>query len=88
MMNRLNHLLMLLLLAVPAVSPLPAAGSGLGWSELSGQEQQLLKRFQDDWDQLPEERRHKLHKGAERWRQMTGAANVNHDLMETSFVLR
>jgi len=64
---RKSNILLIVLLAVMAASPLRAATDPVSWQQLSGQKK-ILQRFQGDWDQLSEEHPRQLRKGAERWR--------------------
>ncbi|MBV1913573.1 MAG: DUF3106 domain-containing protein, partial [Cycloclasticus sp.] len=47
------------------------AENGLAWTELSKQQQRVLKRMQPKWDTLKPEQRRRFQKGANRWLTMT-----------------
>jgi hypothetical protein len=61
---------------LPDAPPMQADGpahaqGGVRWSTLSPQQQQLLGRFQGNWDGLPAGRQQALAFGANRWLSMT-----------------
>src|SRR5436190_620988 len=53
-----------------------AAESSVPWDQLTPQEQQALKPFEQRWSQLPPERQHHLRENALRWQQMTPEERV------------
>ena len=56
-MNSLRQVLVLLcvVLAVGTPQVLPAAEGAVAWDELDANEQRVLQRFRDSWDELPPE---------------------------------
>ena len=74
-MNRLASILMALLLfaALPAFAEdaQQAARPGVEWSSLSPDQQRLLDRYKDNWDELPHERQRNLARGSKRWLSMS-----------------
>ena len=70
----ITHRLILCLLLLWPVLALSAEGDApLAWDQLSQEEQQTLKPFQERWDSLPPERRERLQHGAKRLQTMTPA---------------
>lgn len=48
-----------------------ADARGVPWEQLSGEEQRLLKPFEQRWGGLAPERQERLRQGAQRWSSMT-----------------
>jgi hypothetical protein len=51
----------------------PAWAGDIPWSSLSKDEQRILYRARDQWDQYPTERQRRLLRGAQRWQGMDDA---------------
>src|SRR3990167_9732598 len=66
-----RQLILCLLLLWPAFTLAAESSAALAWDQLSKEEQQTLKPFQERWDSLPPERREHLQQGAKRWQSMT-----------------
>lgn len=48
----------------------PAMAGDIPWSSLSDDQQRILHRARDRWDDMPTERQQRLLRGAERWQHM------------------
>ena len=76
-MNVMRRQLLLLLVGtglaagVLAQTPVAEESAGVTWNELSPQQQQVLKNFQQQWATLPPERQRRLSQGAARWSDLT-----------------
>ena len=66
-----RRLILCLLLLWPAMLWAADSNAPATWNQLSPEEQQVLKPFQDRWDSLPPEQRERLQQGAKRWQTMT-----------------
>jgi hypothetical protein len=66
-----RHLILLLglVLLVP-LAPAALAGD-IPWSSLSPDQQRILSRARDRWDQMPTQRQQRLLRGAQRWQAMS-----------------
>jgi len=69
----MRRLTLNLLLGLTLLAPLaPAALAGdIPWSSLSPEEQHILSRAREHWEQMPTERQQRLLRGARRWQHMT-----------------
>ena len=61
---------MVILVALVGTAWAQSDVSGVPWSQLGQDEQQLLQRFSGTWDQLPPERQQRLLNGARQWQNM------------------
>jgi hypothetical protein len=61
------------LLGVALTGPLTtvAHAGDIPWSSLSPEEQRILGKARDRWDQMPTERQQRLLRGAHRWQDMS-----------------
>jgi hypothetical protein len=62
--------LMIILMTLTGTVWAQSEVSGVPWSQLGQDEQQLLQRFSGNWDQLPPERQQRLLNGARQWQNM------------------
>lgn len=66
-------LLWLILLYAPTVGWAQPTDSGVPWTQLPAEEQQVLRGFQKTWEDLPADRRERLRAGAQQWARMSEA---------------
>ena len=66
----MKRLLVLMVLTWLCAAPAGAAET-VPWDALSSDEQRVLQRLQDRWNDLPAQRQQTLRKGVARWQSMT-----------------
>ena len=76
-----------LLILLALLLPLGVQAAPPEWNQLSPDQQQILGRYQGNWDAMPEHKRRRLADNAARWSSMTPEqrqrARTKHEAMKT-----